>query len=367
MHRPATLVRSGFTLVELLVVIAIIGTLVGLLLPAVQAARESARRSTCTNNIKQIALACHSYVSAKKVFPPSLRFRQDDKLTSLAPNDICDAGLATLMSNPAYGDQTFGHTWSTFILPGMELQATYDQIDPANKNPKAISFNSIGSVNRPEFRCPSDFGPARNYNMWFSANGSIGTFDNTSLGRMPMANYVGSHSSHFFWPYYQSCNAANANGVFGVHFKLGFKDVIDGTSKTIMFGERANSYRIGAMLNGPNQDDGTHGGTYLFLGVARGGGHNWPRQYLGSGGINRYNPGAALNIAAQPGRELAGSYSSMHAGGAMFAMCDGSVTFLSQDINYIFASENQLTLPNACADSVLERLQSRNDGQSVSF
>jgi prepilin-type processing-associated H-X9-DG protein len=203
--------------------------------------------------------------------------------------------------------------------------------------------------------------------MFFTGNGYIGTFDNTHPGRMPMANYVGSHSSHYFWPYFTSCNAANANGVFGVHFKLGFKDVIDGTSKTIMFGERANSYRIGAMLNGPNQDDGTHGGTYLFLGVARGQGHNWPRQYLGSGGINRYNPGAALNIATQPGRELAGSYSSMHAGGATFAMCDGSVTFLSQDINYIFASENQTTLPNACADSVLERLQSRNDGQSVSF
>ena len=367
MHRPTTLVRSGFTLVELLVVIAIIGTLVGLLLPAVQAARESARRSTCSNNIKQIALACHNYISINKVFPPSLRFRQDNNLTSLAPNDICDAGLATLMSSPTYGDQTFGHTWSTFILPGMELQATYDRIDPANKNPRAIAFNSIGSVNRPEFRCPSDFGPARNDNIYFDPGGSIGTNNPTQGGRMPMANYVGSHSSHYFWPYYQSCNAANANGVFGVHFKLGLKDVSDGTSKTIMFGERANSYRIGAMVNGPNLDNGTHGGSFLFLGTARGGSHSWPRFYLGSGGINRYNPGAAMNIATQPGRELAGSYSSMHAGGATFAMCDGSVTFLSQDINYIFNSETQTTLPNACADSVLERLQSRNDGQSVSF
>ena len=367
MHRPATLVRSGFTLVELLVVIAIIGTLVGLLLPAVQAARESARRSTCTNNIKQIALACHSYVSAKKVFPPSIRFRQDDNLTSLGPNDICNAGLLNLMSSPTYGPQTFGHTWSTFILPGMELQATYDTIDPANKNPKAISFNRIGSVNRPEFRCPSDFAPDRNYNMFFDPGGSIGTFNATQPGRMPMANYVGSHSSHFIWPVTTSCNAANANGVFGANFKLGFKDVIDGTSKTIMFGERANSYRIGAMLNGPNQDDGTHGGALLFLGTAQGGNFSWPRLYLGSGGINRYNPGAALNISLGTGANLAASYSSMHAGGATFAMCDGSVTFLSQDINYIYASENWTTLPNACADSVLERLQSRNDGQSVSF
>jgi prepilin-type processing-associated H-X9-DG protein len=348
-------------------VIAIIGTLVGLLLPAVQAARESARRSTCTNNIKQIALACHNYISANRFFPPSIRFRQDDKLTSLGPNDICDSGLLNLMSSPTYGDQTFGHTWSTFILPGMELQATYDTIDPANKNPKAISFNRIGSVNRPEFRCPSDFGPARNYNMFFDPGGSIGTFNETQPGRMPMANYVGSHSSHYFWPFSTQCNAANANGVFGAHFKLGLKDVIDGTSKTIMFGERANSYQIGAMLNGPNKDDGTHGGALLFLGTARGGGFSWPRLYLGSGGINRYNPGAAFNIATQPGRELAGSYSSMHAGGAMFAMCDGSVAFLSQDINYTFASEGPNILPNACADSVLEKLQSRNDGQSVSF
>jgi prepilin-type processing-associated H-X9-DG protein len=203
--------------------------------------------------------------------------------------------------------------------------------------------------------------------MFFDPGGSIGTNNPTQPGRMPMANYVGSHSSHYFWPFSTSCTAANANGVFGAHFKLGFKDVIDGTSKTIMFGERANSYRIGAMLSGPNLDNGTHGGAFLFLGTAQGGTHNWPRYYLGSGGINRYNPGAAMNIATQPGRELAGSYSSMHAGGATFAMCDGSVTFLSQDINYTFASEGPNILPNACADSVLERLQSRNDGQSVSF
>ena len=365
--------RAAFTLVELLVVIAIIGTLVGLLLPAVQAARESGRRSSCSNNIKQIALACHTYASTAKFLPPGVRLKQGDALSSLAPGDICDTGLAgSLMTNPAYGDNTFGHTWSTFILPGMELLTTYDAINPGSDRPKdavanAAALAGFAGASYPNFRCPSDPGPARNPNLWFAANGMIGGYSDTSPGRMPMANYVGNHSSHFFWPVTGSCNAATANGVFGTHFKLSFKDITDGTSKTIMFGERANNYQIGATSNGPNQSDGTHGGANLFLGTARRGGWAWPRHYLGIGGINRYNPGAALNIAGAPGQNLAGSYSSMHPGGAMFAMCDGSVTFLSQDISYIYADETNATLPNACADSVLEYLESRNDGQSVAF
>jgi len=294
-------------------------------------------------------------------------------LASLGPGDICSTGLAgSLMTNPAYGDNAFGHTWSTFILPAMELQTTYDTINPGSDRPKDVigsstALASFAAVRYSNFRCPSDSGPVQNPNMYFAANGNIGGYNATNAGRMPMANYVGSHSSHFFWPVDGSCNAANANGVFGTHFKLSLKDVTDGTSKTIMFGERANSYRIGAMTNGPNQDDGTHGAANLFLGTARRGGYAWQRHYLGIGGINRYNAGTALNIASNSGQNFAGSYSSMHPGGAVFAMCDGSVTFLSQDISYIYAAEGAATLPNDCADSVLEYLESRNDGQSVSF
>ena len=96
--------RSGFTLVELLVVITIIGILIALLLPAVQAAREAARRMQCANNIKQVALALHTYESAKSCFPPGL---------------IWDCP----------GSRCYVWGWSAYTLPYMEQQGLYDGID----------------------------------------------------------------------------------------------------------------------------------------------------------------------------------------------------------------------------------------------
>ena len=105
--------RSGFTLVELLVVIAIIGILVGLLLPAVQAAREAARRMQCSNNIKQLALALHNYESAHKSFPPgSISPRLSGTYPPTAPG-----------TNQA---RTAGYSWSMFILPYIEQSAIYN-------------------------------------------------------------------------------------------------------------------------------------------------------------------------------------------------------------------------------------------------
>ncbi|MFM8413974.1 MAG: DUF1559 domain-containing protein, partial [Planctomycetota bacterium] len=95
--------KTGFTLVELLVVIAIIAVLIGLLLPAVQTARESARRTSCMNNLKQIGLAMHSYESAEKCFPPAYT-----------------------------GTTNAEWSWSTFILPYGEQTPIYDRFDPLN-------------------------------------------------------------------------------------------------------------------------------------------------------------------------------------------------------------------------------------------
>ena len=109
--------RRGFTLVELLVVIAIIGTLVGLLLPAVQSAREAARSSTCANNFKQIGLAVHNFISAKGYYPP--------------------AGTAHCKNVALYGGSDVGSgytrgmggSWALWILPYMEYSRTFSRID----------------------------------------------------------------------------------------------------------------------------------------------------------------------------------------------------------------------------------------------
>ncbi|MBQ7815363.1 MAG: DUF1559 domain-containing protein, partial [Thermoguttaceae bacterium] len=112
--------RNGFTLVELLVVIAIIGILIGLLLPAVQAAREAARRMQCTNNMKQIGLAMHNYHDTHNCFPPGNTFFNGANGTDLRGSGMgCEAG----------GVYHGMMGWAAFVLPFMEQNALYEQID----------------------------------------------------------------------------------------------------------------------------------------------------------------------------------------------------------------------------------------------
>jgi prepilin-type N-terminal cleavage/methylation domain-containing protein len=149
---------QGFTLVELLVVIAIIGILVALLLPAIQAAREAARRMQCTNNMKQLGLAILNYESGKKQLP-----------LAYTPNYIgnnltggCSGGSApsTFFTNPSNSKKR--HFVLTFLLPYMEQQALYDQIDQS-KDWNAIAINTktgksnaaTTKVDIPDFLCPS--------------------------------------------------------------------------------------------------------------------------------------------------------------------------------------------------------------------
>ena len=110
----------GFTLIELLVVIAIIGVLVGLLLPAVQQAREAARRSSCSNNLKQIGLAAHSHMDAKKAFPPLA--------TAVAGNVPYPNNYAGNGKNSNAGNQSRNHNTLFLVLPFMEEQNRYDTI-----------------------------------------------------------------------------------------------------------------------------------------------------------------------------------------------------------------------------------------------
>jgi prepilin-type N-terminal cleavage/methylation domain-containing protein len=144
---------SGFTLVELLVVIAIIGILVALLLPAIQAAREAARRTQCTNKMKQLGLAILNYESARKTLP----LAYTPSYTGTQTSGPC--GSSGSYKNAANGLKD--HFILTFILPYMEQQAVFDRID-LNRNWDDNTTNSKGTINRdvvqvdiPDFLCPS--------------------------------------------------------------------------------------------------------------------------------------------------------------------------------------------------------------------
>ena len=373
MQRPFDWGRTAFTLVELLVVIAIIGVLVGLLLPAVQAVRESARRSRCTNNLKQLAIAVQNYHDARGVIPPSVLYKDAALPPSLGPDDLCTSRLTALGSTVTWNGIQYGFLWSVFVLPFAEMVDVYDTLGVVTDTPKTfVTSSKVAAItNRryPAFWCPSDSCPPKNSDVWFNASGAVtGTAINANSVVMPTSNYVGSHSSLYFWPSDNGiCNASKFNGVFGVHARLRFTHVTDGLSKTILLGERATDSFIGPITDGgANNASGNAGGGVLFLGTGvRPASGNWPRYGVGFGGLNLANPGAAVSINTLTGVTIASSYSSMHRGGGSFAMCDGSVKFLSNDVQYDNTDNVDDKIdPRPYVNSVLEYLEARDDGAS---
>ncbi|MCH2183436.1 MAG: DUF1559 domain-containing protein [Mariniblastus sp.] len=187
--------RTGFTLVELLVVIAIIGILIGLLLPAVQMVRESARRTECANNIRQLGLACLNYESSYETFPPSY------KAAGLEP----------------------GWSWGTHILPFVDQENLYHlgdsryQLFGGGNNP-ANSTTQYSQTTLSLFRCPSDTGPELNPIRLDHA----------------MSNYRAVAG-----PFQPSCYTCNVDlgGVMYQNSDTKVTDVLDGTSNTLVIGE----------------------------------------------------------------------------------------------------------------------------------
>ena len=338
--------RSGFTLVELLVVIAIIGILIALLLPAVQAAREAARRSNCSNNLKQLNLGLHNYHDTFKSFPPAwITFTPTPSVTSY---------------------NSWG--WSALILPFVEQGALYDQIDPTHNQlellaTSLLSGTSLGVLSQPvaAFRCPSDTGPAAN-----SSRDQFPWSAGSNSGRPATSNYVASVDT---WRIndsstnYPNCSAgqnqSKSLGLFRSNSGLRMRDITDGTSNVIALGERR------WLLKMDNGNIYTAGAANLF-GVRR---RNSATQTPDQGAGGCYGINLSLNAA---GSNKQRGYSSEHPGGAQFGLADGSIRFISETINHDTATtggnigtscDDDTTLCDV--DTVWEHLIGYRDGATI--
>ncbi len=269
---PSRRRRRGFTLIELLVVIAIIATLIALLLPAIQQARESARRHQCQNNLMQLGLALHDYHLAHRVFPPG----------SVNPTGPIDNGKAG-----------YKHGWVIQLLPFLDEVNLSKAIDPnlGVYEQTQIDFNQMSPTG---LRCPTSSKPP-----------------GESFG-----DYAGCHHD------VESPIHADGNGMLFLNSSVRLDDVADGQQYTLFAGEIRDSghWAVGSRMSlrntGTRIDDQTE------------------MQRLRQPGLTLPEvPGAAPAIAQPDPKTSVGGFGSFHTGGANFLLVDGSVRFIGNSVD----------------------------------
>jgi prepilin-type N-terminal cleavage/methylation domain-containing protein len=286
-NQPAAIARrSGFTLIELLVVIAVIGVLVALLLPAVQEAREAARRIQCTNNLKQVGLALHSYHSANGVF---------------AIGYVAWPNADTNVTSPGWG-------WASALLPMLDQRPLYNATNlglPIEDATNSTTRTTALAV----FVCPTDR--------------STGLFTMTDVNNQPIADVqTNSYAGNFGRDINIANNPGGGNGMFVRNLAFGVRDVTDGTSQTITVGERGSLLTrvpwAGAINGGicritpgsPSRSTRTKTAPVEPLARADTGG------------------GTSTDLFFDPD-----DFCSPHPAGLYFLMCDGSVRFIKTSIS----------------------------------
>lgn len=298
--------NAGFTLIELLVAIAIIGILIAMLLPAVQAAREAARRMRCNNNLKQTALATQNYHDRFRSFPPG-----------------------TLAKTFATAPKSRATALMVFILNEMEQSNLRKQLD-AN-DPYADIVNGLAGTVLPGIVCPSDLIPQNpvpqgtpSYDYGVTSYGGNGGTGGT------------------YYRFYGYCRNVATQSTDGIFFETGpnsapvagqspvrMADVLDGTSNTLFFGERSHVDHVfdrQASANGGQQVIGQYGFWHSAGGLAIVDATMTtlaPINY-GVDASQTWNTSACLRTSA---------FGSLHPGGANLALVDGSVRFVSQTID----------------------------------
>jgi prepilin-type N-terminal cleavage/methylation domain-containing protein len=287
--------RSGFTLVELLVVIAIIGILIALLLPAVQAAREAARRSQCNNNLKQIGLGLQNYADTNKSFPY-------DALWGMFPNNNFNA-----FTNA--NQLPYHYPWSTMILPFVEQKPLYDAINKRgpiwNQSPQYGTatapatvpvqtpppyFGYVQGQQVPPYRCPSDgtfngpsdipltvTGGAYGPPMWINYAGSSGVGFYPSIAKPGVPG-----ESKFNGPF-------GTKGFFSFNEPTNFGSIKDGTSMTIAVAE-VTACSVAAPIAAGTQSYNTNPASDLTLGIANPNLQPIPQIWAQPGGVAPWSP-----------------------------------------------------------------------------
>lgn len=312
--------NTGFTLVELLVVIAIIGILVALLLPAVQAAREAARRMQCRNNLRQMGIAMHNYHDVYKKLPPGYRFK---------PNSATDG-----MGTP-----------NVSLLPYLEQENVQNLIDP--NLPWFLLTPAAAQTKIPTFVCPSDVAPDLGTYPFVAALGvPVGdTFATSSYGFS-----TGWRDALCFGPDFSAPPVTNKSGVFAFHSATRLADILDGTSNTFAIGEAASGFAMCTGVDCTNPIPGAaskHGWLvggaglepFYLMGFRYSGGFGSSVEPINKTPVTdsfyKLLGGEFLDCRASTdgGPHWVSNFRSFHPGGASFLFCDASVQFLSETID----------------------------------
>ena len=314
--------KQGFTLIELLVVIAIVGTLAGLLVPAVQQAREAARRSSCTNNLKQLGLALHNYHDVHLVFPSRQHGPLSSGQTSFTPH-VDPPRFSGLIS----------------LLPFVDQGPLFERIDQVTPPVVWATNYEPWQAMVDVYLCPSDIN-TEEISVLGQHNYGFNVGDTRETGNLGTSDYLSTIGV-----------SRKTRGLFGFQSKVRMSDVIDGTSNTIMMGEfvrppagnefgRATS---AAAANPPQGclaqfNNGEYAGSLVdrnrTLGTRYSDGRD---QYVAINTILPPNGPSCYGIGGGAGYFTA---SSRHRGGAQMVMADGAVRFISENIDTGDLSQN---------------------------